>query len=292
MPDSPTSEPESDFVCDCDESVRSACAGESFYKEQEGKRYCVLHFPGKEKGAEFKKALQRKRDNKDSNFRGVLFPDEVTSSEFDLSAGADFRDATFSGQADFRRATFSASANFSSATFSGAADFSAATFRAKAGFSDALFGAHLSLETSPSRITSNLLAITCRDLAVNADENHRHEKASMFRYLAMEARRREHWQGLDFRRLSWWYWLASGYGERVPRGFLILLGILLLSASLYTGVGFARWEPKLASESDAVSAKRDEVGAPLEFSRALTYSAGVITLQKPEPRPATRRRRP
>jgi len=29
------------------------------------------------------------------------------------------------------------------------------------------------------------------------------------------------------------------------------------------------------------------IGAPLKFSRALTYSAGVMTLQKPEPQPAT-----
>jgi len=33
--------------------------------------------------------------------------------------------------------------------------------------------------------------------------------------------------------------------------------------------------------------KQDETGAPLKFSRALIYSAGVMTLQKPEPRPAT-----
>jgi hypothetical protein len=62
---------------------------------------------------------------------------------------------------------------------------------------------------------------------------------------------------------------------------------LLLSALLYNHVGFARWEPKVASESDVVVARRDDVGAPLKFSRALTYSAGVMTFQKPEPRPAT-----
>jgi len=73
----------------------------------------------------------------------------------------------------------------------------------------------------------------------------------------------------------------------VGQAFVVLLGILVLFATLYTKVGFARWEPKLASESDVTSAKRDDVGAPLKFSRALTYSAGVMTFQKPEPRPAT-----
>ncbi|HKS11297.1 MAG TPA: pentapeptide repeat-containing protein [Pyrinomonadaceae bacterium] len=132
-----------------------------------------------------------------------------------------------------------------------------------------------------------MLAIACRHLAVNAEENHRYEEASRFRYMAMDARRLEHWWGMDFRRLSWWYWLASGYGERIVRAAVVLLGIFLLSAALYTQVGFARWEPRMASESDAAVGKRDEVGAPLKLSRALTYSAAVMTFQRPEPRPAT-----
>lgn len=135
--------------------------------------------------------------------------------------------------------------------------------------------------------THQLLAIAFRHLAVNAEENHRYEEASTFRYMAMDLRRRELGRGFAFWRLSWWYWLASGYGERVSQAFLVLLGILVLSAVLYTWVGFARWEPRLANESDVASSKRDNVGAPLEFRRALGYSAGVITFQKPEPRPAT-----
>jgi hypothetical protein len=132
-----------------------------------------------------------------------------------------------------------------------------------------------------------MLSIACRNLAVNAEENHRYEEASKFRYMAMDSRRLEHWGGFDFRRLGWWYWLASGYGERVVRALGVLIGILLLSAILYTQVGFTRWEPRLATESEAAAAKRDETGAPLKLSRALTYSAAVMTLQKPEPRPAT-----
>ena len=139
-----------------------------------------------------------------------------------------------------------------------------------------------------------LLAIAYRRLAVNAEDNHRYQEASRFRYMSMDVNRHGPWRRFAFLRrwfafwkLSWWYWLASGYGERVTQAFLVLLGILLLAALLYTQVGFARWEPKLASESDAASAKRDDVGAPLKLSRALTYSAGVMTLQRPEPRPAT-----
>jgi hypothetical protein len=431
MPDSPTSEPESDFVCDCEEWMRTACTGEPFYKEHEGKRYCVLHFPGKEKSSIFRTILQKKRDKPDFNFRGVWFPDDVTSSEFDLSAGVDFRcaifsadasfnSATFGAYADFRSAIFSAdvsfrsatfsadvsfrsatfrahasfrsatfcanvclslatfnhAASFSSATFNADADFlsatfsahaafrsavfradasfSSATFRADASFSSATFAGHVTFAGDKERLvfadTSSLdlqfariekpdhvsfqtlrlrphwfvrvdprkfqltnvdwdrrsineeirsldsrgvssphrlLAIACGHLAVNAEDDNRYEEASRFRYMAMDARRREKWRGFAFWSLSWWYWLASGYGERVFKAFLVLLSIWLLAGLLYTQVGFARLEPKMASETDVAVARRDDVGAPLKFSRALTYSAGVITLQKPEPRPAT-----
>jgi len=37
------------FVCDCADFMRRACAHEGFYKEKEGKRYCVLHYPDNEK---------------------------------------------------------------------------------------------------------------------------------------------------------------------------------------------------------------------------------------------------
>lgn len=137
------------------------------------------------------------------------------------------------------------------------------------------------------RSPHRMLAIACRQLAVNAEENHRYEEASSFRYRAMDARRLEHWHGFDFRKLSWWYWLASGYGERMIRAGVWLFAILLICAALYTRVGFVRWEPKLASESDVLTAQKDEIGAPLKLTRALTYSAAVMTFQRPEPKPAT-----
>jgi hypothetical protein len=137
--------------------------------------------------------------------------------------------------------------------------------------------------TSPHR----LLAIACRHLAVNAEDSQRYGEASKFRYMAMDAKRRTEAQGFAFWKLSWWYWLASGYGERAPQALLVLLGILLLSALVYNRVGFARWEPRMASESEIATSKRDQVGTPLPLPRALAYSAAVMTFQKPEPRPAT-----
>jgi hypothetical protein len=132
-----------------------------------------------------------------------------------------------------------------------------------------------------------LLAIACRNLAVNSEENHRYEEASRFRYMVMEAWRLENLFGFAPWKLGWWYWLASGYGERVWRAFVVLIGVWLLAAAVYTQVGFVRWEPRVLSEQEAAEARRDEVGQPLRGWRALTYSLGVMTLQKPEPRPAT-----
>src|SRR4051812_23351499 len=117
MPDSPTSEPESDFVCDCPGYWREACAGEPFYRELEGKRYCVLHFPSKEKSADFEQALQKKLGREDFNFRGVWFPDTLSFEEYEFRTEADFSAATFSAWAIFFRAAFRARANFSRATF-------------------------------------------------------------------------------------------------------------------------------------------------------------------------------
>jgi len=131
------------------------------------------------------------------------------------------------------------------------------------------------------------LSKTFRDLAINCEDNHRYKEASMFRYWAMETERHSEWRRFSLWPLSWLYWFASGYGERAFRASVVLISLLLLFAAIYSKVGFARWEPRVASESDVVTAKRDEVGAPLTFVRALIYSGQVVTFQRPEPRPAT-----
>ncbi len=399
------------FVCDCLWYARSACNELPFYKQHEGKRYCVLHYPARDKVAAFDEELERKLDAEDFNFRGVWFPAEVKFDHFTFTTRADFRAATFSAEAYFDSATFNAEADFHYATFSACAYFDSATFGAVANFHAAIFSAggrfeyatfnagayfnsaafgekaffhattfsaeadfrsanfiaevsfdsatfrdyirfaggsenkvfgdesSLSLQFAriekPDRLSFHtltlrpqwfvnvdarkfefinvnwnwqkintkqeiqrlkenfvlpahrLLAIACRNLAVNAEENHRYAEASRLRYMAMDARRLERWRGFAFWTLGWWYWLASGYGERVWRAFVVLIGVWLVAAALYTRVGFARWEPRVSTEQEAAEARRDEVGEPLRVPRALTYSLGVMTLQKPEPRPAT-----
>lgn len=131
------------------------------------------------------------------------------------------------------------------------------------------------------------LSKTFRDLAINSEDNHRYEQASKFRYWSMDTLRRETWRGFPVFKLSWWYWLASGYGERARKAAFVLFGIVLLCGTLYTKVGLARMETRIATVREVAMTKDDEIGAPLRFWKAFLYSAYVMTLQKPEPRPVT-----
>src|SRR5215211_8489397 len=76
---------------------REACKKLDFYAEHEGKRYCVLHFPGKEKetDARFQEALERKRKERDFDFAGVFFPNDFGFSSFEFEKPANFFAATF-----------------------------------------------------------------------------------------------------------------------------------------------------------------------------------------------------
>jgi uncharacterized protein YjbI with pentapeptide repeats len=140
-----------------------------------------------------------------------------------------------------------------------------------------------------------LLEKLCQQLAFNHEEHQRYRWASRWRYWAMEARRRERFYGLPIWRLHWWYWLASGYSERSLRAFLGLGLIWLSFAFFYMTVDFQT--PQLRPD-EAAATKLNEQLVPgtvnkshnadvrtLEPKSALIYSLGVMTLQKPEPRP-------
>jgi uncharacterized protein YjbI with pentapeptide repeats len=128
------------FVCDCEEWMRSACASEVFYREHEGKRYCVLHYPVREKIEAFRSALKRKLDTEDFDFRGVLFPEQVSFKGLQFSADANFYGARFSADANFSGASFSEISDFSKAGFGAVANLRA-TFSADAYFREARFSA-------------------------------------------------------------------------------------------------------------------------------------------------------
>src|SRR6266498_951582 len=128
------------FICDCEVWMRTACKGEEFYKEYEGNRFCVLHYPGNEKADDFKVVLERKLDSKDFDFCGIWFPYRANFAKARFSVNADFSKAIFSMGAIFRNAEFKR-ADFSNATFSADADFALAKFSEDANFSNANFSA-------------------------------------------------------------------------------------------------------------------------------------------------------
>lgn len=363
----PTEAPAAEFVCDCGELSRPACKGLPFYKVHKGKRYCVLHYPSKEKSDAFAEALKKKLDAEDFDFREVWFPTAVNFSNFTwtkpanvvratFSEEADFFGATFSARVTFVYAMFSAMANFDKATFSGPTYFVAMTFSKEVSFRLAHFkdevrfiaeeerkvfgdksflSLHYARVDHPDRFSFDtlrlrphwfvnvdarefefidvnwdwqrttirremkfldqvvvsspysLLSIACRNLAVNAEDNHRYEEASRFRYMAMDARRVEKWRGFALWRLGWWYWLASGYGERVLRAFVILIAVWWIFAFIFYRAECTNGS-LLGKEVCVEWEKKEGAPSPREsFPRSLAYTLDVMTLQKPEPRPAS-----
>src|SRR5258705_6016156 len=95
--------------------MRSVCEGEIFYGEHQGKRYCVLHFPGGK--TKFWDVLDRKLDRNDLDFRGVWFPGPWPSEHAQFARDANFSSAHFESEVDFTGASFSGTADFSGATF-------------------------------------------------------------------------------------------------------------------------------------------------------------------------------
>lgn len=142
--------------------------------------------------------------------------------------------------------------------------------------------------------SSPLLEVTFRQLAVNSEENNRYEEAANFRYMAMEIKRKNRWRKIDLLRLSWWYWLLSGYGERVQRAFCALVSIWLLFGLFYWLGNPTWWEPKpndkvIVASNDKERPLAPVISNPLTLPDSLIYSASVMALQKPQPLPANKK---
>lgn len=164
MPDSPTSESDSPFVCDCKKSMRSACAGEPFFNEHEGKRYCVLHFPGEEKTDAFLRSLVQKYSRRVFNFSGVWFPNEQHFINSIFNNDADFSYATFNAEADFRAARFEGCANFRETKFRARLDCGGTTFFQDAVFYGATFDCEADLRWTTFHRAANFGETTFKDL--------------------------------------------------------------------------------------------------------------------------------
>lgn len=154
----------------------------------------------------------------------------------------------------------------------------------------ALKDAKQALQKHGRTYSGPMLELAYRQLAVNAEENNRYEQAADLRYLAMEVARSMRWRRIDVFRLSWWYWLLSGYGERVRRAFTALVIIWLVFAAVYWIADSTWWQPKVNTPGASPDAQTSPPSPRvLTAPEALLYSAGVMALQKPEPPPANKR---
>jgi len=300
------------FECQCDERFRSACWDLGFYGEAEGKKYCVLHFPGKEKETDgsFREAVDEKLTTQRLDFSGVYFP-SVTLAGFEFEDEVDFTGATFSGVAYFR-ATFSERVLFSNVKTlpETALVFHEATtdkpervsFHSmhlrpswfvdvdaqKFDFTDVEWfrkpdRRELTLDEEiealanrriKSPISLRKLQKACRRLMNNAEENRDYQTANELHYWSMEAQRKEGWRRLGL--IATLYWALSGYGERPLRAFFVAVGIWISFAILYLIVGSP--ELRLVPASGVWQAVE-------HAGRALVYSLAAIARLNPEPRP-------
>jgi uncharacterized protein YjbI with pentapeptide repeats len=138
-----------DFLCHVKEGLddekrqdwRAACEDLDFYREHESKRYCVLHYPGKEKEADehFHSEVRKRLNGNVIYLPGVFFPGnlEVRNRQFTLPV--DFSGATFAEKAQFYKVRFQHNASFTDTTFHGGASFEVTNFEKVADFSEASF---------------------------------------------------------------------------------------------------------------------------------------------------------
>ena len=171
-------------------------------------------------------------------------------------------------------------------------------------------------EQLAATLPKRLLSKAYRELAVNAEENHRYNEAMDFRYASMETslfnpqkKWREDWvkkrwgkysfetfswwwEYVAIRKLfstDWWYKTLSHYGESPTRAAIVLILILVFSCAPY-------WFTDFASSKDIT---QNKIGKPIpvllapeqnlakQFLATLVYSLETASLQKPEPRPVT-----
>lgn len=169
-----TESSQSTFKCHCadwkfknaffivDEVREKVCRDLPFYAEKDGKRYCVLHYPDKEKAADFLPIYEARLKEDYWDFRMVFFPiwlkieenselhksvdfghatfaERVNFKNNKFHGGLEFFDAKFEENAYFFNSNFEASVNFNSVEFKKAGDFTGSVFHTRATFRKTLF---------------------------------------------------------------------------------------------------------------------------------------------------------
>ncbi len=289
---------EKEFVCEGPPSnLYLSCKGEGFYKDLNGKQYCILHYPDSKDSERFNQAVRRKLENRDFFFDYVVFPDDarfervqfsrylsfshtcfvkgVTFTNVEFYSGTHFHELQVKGDISFHGVKFVGQVKFSNCQFDRAI-FEEVEFREKADFGDtefrqilafdgvifkdylkfsghagskvfrdspllrlswhnvhiekpdrvifeeAFLAPHSFVGTDPRKfifidvkwehspkefhVRNSLLSIAYRQLAVNAEENHRYNEASSFRRLSMSVKNWDQWYRNGVQVIDWDWW--------------------------------------------------------------------------------------
>ena len=97
------------------------------------------------------------------------------------------------------------------------------------------------------------------------------------------------WRRVDWLSLRYWYWVLSGYGEKVRKAFAALVIIWLVFAFIYWKFGNELWWRPTQQVILVDQRGSPTTSVKLTPGDALLYSAYVMALQKPEPLPANKR---
>ncbi len=107
--------------------------------------HCIFHsrdIEGKKAkfNKKFRKEFERqKKHEKEYNFRGFVFPGDISFREIEFEKDVDLNSAQFFGKADFKGGQLSGDANFKDSRFSGAAYFRGVRFSGEANFKGSQF---------------------------------------------------------------------------------------------------------------------------------------------------------
>ncbi len=126
------------------------CRDLPFYGEVEGKQYCVLHYPSKEKADDFELVFQERIKEDKWDFGMVYFPKSLTYENEEFNNDADFGHAVFADGVNFKYCKFKArfvffdsifleEAFFTCSEFYNQVNFNAADFRELGYFSGVTF---------------------------------------------------------------------------------------------------------------------------------------------------------
>jgi uncharacterized protein YjbI with pentapeptide repeats len=136
-----------EFECFCGEnfeewekhSIRFSCNNLEFYKEYDGKPYCLLHYPHKDKAIDFSKLYEEKIETEDFDFEGTLFPVAIRLADKKISSKVNFSNSTFSSSIHILDSIFKEEVSFTKAIFQGPFQFEVVEFEKPLSFSEAHF---------------------------------------------------------------------------------------------------------------------------------------------------------